>query len=189
VFKPPTFTGILAAAHNIDHVVRRRVVPPLALAGVLVAASAALTGAQSLTTVVEGLVGPRGVAVGPGGRVVFAENDGSLSVLAIRGADAWTISPLGFVPENYIAPAIATLGGQTFALTAGGPPGSGAGTLYRATPGKVRALADIAAYQQTDPDPYNLTGDPVESNPFGVAALPDGSVLVSDAAANDLLRV
>ena len=35
----------------------------------------------------------------------------------------------------------------------------------------------------------NLTGPPEESNPFGVATLPDRSVLVSDAAANDLLRV
>jgi hypothetical protein len=52
-----------------------------------------------------------------------------------------------------------------------------------------RAVADIAAYQGTDPDPYNLADDPSESNPFNVALLPDGSVLVSDAAANDLLRV
>ena len=37
--------------------------------------------------------------------------------------------------------------------------------------------------------PYNTNGPPEESNPFGVAALPDNSVLVSDAANNDLLRV
>jgi hypothetical protein len=54
----------------------------------------------------------------------------------------------------------------------------------------VRPVADIAAYQHTDPDPYNLGEDPPEeSNPFGVAALPDGSALVADAAGNDLLRV
>jgi hypothetical protein len=50
-------------------------------------------------------------------------------------------------------------------------------------------VADIAAYQETDPDPFNLADPPEESNPFNVAVLPDGSVLVSDAAANDLLRV
>jgi hypothetical protein len=76
-------------------------------------------------------------------------------------------------------------------LTVGGEPGTGAATLYRWTPGKgVRPVADIAAYQHTDPDPYNLGEDPPEeSNPFGVAALPDGSALVADAAGNDLLRV
>lgn len=64
-------------------------------------------------------------------------------------------------------------------------------TLYRATAGSpsLRPFADIGAYQQTDPDPFNLADEPEESNPFGVATLPDGSVLVSDAAANDLLRV
>jgi len=67
----------------------------------------------------------------------------------------------------------------------------GAATLYRWTPGAggARVLANIAAYQKTDPDPFNLADPPEESNPFGVALLPDGSVLVSDAAANDLLRV
>jgi hypothetical protein len=50
-------------------------------------------------------------------------------------------------------------------------------------------VADIAKYQAKDPDPYNLADDPGESNPFGVATLRDGTVLVSDAAGNDLLRV
>jgi streptogramin lyase len=82
-------------------------------------------------------------------------------------------------------------GGQTFILVANGAPGTGANTLYQVTNGTVRALADIAAYQRTDPDPYDLDDPPFpeESNPFGVAALQDGSALVADAAANDLLRV
>ena len=50
-------------------------------------------------------------------------------------------------------------------------------------------MADIAAYQATDPDPYDLEGFPEDSNPFGVQALWDGTVLVADAAGNDLLRV
>lgn len=50
-------------------------------------------------------------------------------------------------------------------------------------------VADIAAYQVTDPDPYNTEGDPAESNPFGLAALPNGDALVADAAGNDLLRI
>ena len=50
-------------------------------------------------------------------------------------------------------------------------------------------IADIGKYQLNDPDPYNTNGPAEESNPFGVAALKDGTVLVSDAAGNDLLRV
>ncbi len=51
------------------------------------------------------------------------------------------------------------------------------------------AVADIAAYQAQDPDPDDLEGFPEDSNPFGLAALRDGTVLVADAAGNDLLRV
>jgi hypothetical protein len=135
-------------------------------------------------TIVDGLEGPRGIAGGPAGSLVFAEGDGSFSILFGRHQ-----VPLGEVPATFIAPAVATRGLQIFLLTAGGPPGSGAATLYRSTFGHTRPVADIGAYQQTDPDPYNLADPPEESNPFGVAALRDGSVLVSDAAANDLLRV
>jgi glucose/arabinose dehydrogenase len=159
---------------------------------VLIAALSA--GASALnTTVLTGLDSPRGLAVGPGGRVIYAEGpeggDGLISELIANGKNAGTTNLLNSVPGTYIAPNVAALGGQIFVLTAGGEPGSGSNTLYRVTNGKVQALADIAAYQVTDPDPYNLA-DPVdESNPFGLAPLPDGSVLVSDAAANDLLRV
>ena len=52
-----------------------------------------------------------------------------------------------------------------------------------------RVVADIAAYQATDPDPYDQENFPEDSNPFGVQPLRDGTVLVSDAAGNDLLRV
>lgn len=62
--------------------------------------------------------------------------------------------------------------------------------LYRKTiftPFKV--VADIPAYQVTDPDPDDNEGTPEESNPYGLAALPGGDVLVADAANNDVLRV
>jgi hypothetical protein len=152
---------------------------------------AAALGASSLVPVVEGLDGPRGVAVGPAGRVVYAESDGSFSQLITKGKHAGSVTQLGKVPQQFLAPAVAVGGrGQTFVLTVGGEPGTGAATLYRWTPGKgVRVVADIAAYQQTDPDPDNLADPPEETNPFGVAALPDGSALVADAAGNDLLRV
>lgn len=146
---------------------------------------------EPLPLVVD-LNGPRGVSVGPLGLVSYTEGDGSFSALATKGPFAGTIFPLGSVPPSFIAPSLA-MGrfGQTYVLTPGGPPGTGAQTLYKWLPGSdnPRPFADIAAYQATDPDPYNLADAPEESNPFNVALLPDGSVLVSDAAANDLLRV
>lgn len=143
-----------------------------------------------LSPVVEGLDGPRGISAGPAGRLFFTQNDGSFGEMVARGTNAGAVTMLGGVPAGEIAPAIASDGrGQIYVLTGGGPPGTGAATLYRATPGNVKVVADIGAYQQTDPDPYNLRDDPGESNPFGVATLGDGSVLVSDAAANDLLRI
>lgn len=166
---------------------RSRCVRGAAIAAVVAAFSA---GASALSTlVVGGLDSPRGLAVGPGGRLIYAEGNGDISELIAQGKNAGTKNLLNSVPETYIAPNVATYGGQIFVLTAGGEPGSGSNTLYRVNNGTVRALADIAAYQETDPDPFNLADPPEESNPFGVAPLPDGSVLVSDAAANDLLRV
>jgi hypothetical protein len=139
--------------------------------------------------VLGGLDSARGLAVGPAGRLIYGEIDGAISELIARGKGAGSTRWIASVPASFIAPQVATEGGQTFALTAGGPPGTGAATLYKVNAGHVRALADIAAYQVTDPDPYNTGGPVEESNPFGIAPLNDGSVLVADAAANDLLRV
>lgn len=99
--------------------------------------------------------------------------------------------PLGKIPSQF-APAVAIGRHDTvWLLTGGGPPATGAATLYRWQPGDTAAqpVADIGAYQQSDPDPYNVEGSPTDSNPFGLAALGDGSVLVADAGGNVLLRV
>jgi hypothetical protein len=169
-----------------------RLVAAAVTVGVLIAgAPSAAVGASSLVPVVEGLDGPRGVAVGPAGRVVYAESDGSFSQVVTKGRHAGSVEQLGTLPGQFLAPAVAVgRGGRTFVLTVGGEPGTGAATLYRWSRAKgVQAVADIAAYQESDPDPDNLEGVPEESNPYGVAALPDGSALVADAAGNDLLRV
>lgn len=159
-------------------------------AAITVFIAALSAGASALnTTVLGGLDSPRGIAVGPAGRLIYAEGNGDISELIANGKNAGTTNLLNSVPATFIAPNLATLGGQLFVLTAQGDPAEGSNTLYRVTNGTVRALADIAAYQETDVDPFNLAGEPEESNPFGLAPLPDGSVLVSDAAANDLLRV
>jgi hypothetical protein len=175
--------------------VRARIaaVAALALAGSVLVAGQADAGGNhsSLKPVATGLNGPRGVST-YGNKVIYSVSDGS--VYATDGRRTWK---LGTVPgSGGFPPAIDTnKWGVTYALTgAGGEPGqppiAGGSTLYRLRPGKAPVkVKDIAAYQAHDPDPYNQADSPTESNPFGVAALRDGTVLVADAANNDLLRV
>ncbi|MEV8371226.1 ScyD/ScyE family protein [Kribbella sp. NPDC056861] len=167
----------------------------MALVGtMLVAAPADATGGgQGLKPVVSGLNGPRGVAT-HGAKVVYSLGDGSVYEAWAYGTNKG-IKKLGTLPGGF-APAIDTdRWGTTYALTgAGGEPGQplppGGATLFKLRPGKAPvAIADIGKYQLKDPDPFNLEGPATESNPFGVAALRDGTILVADAAGNDLLRV
>lgn len=146
---------------------------------------------QRIVPVVEGLDGPRGLAVGPPRRLVYSEADGTISKTVLRGNNAGT-TVLGSVPAGFIAPAVSQYYPHTaHILTAGGEPDTGANTLYTWSKesGEITPLADIAAYQLTDPDPDDQEGMPTTSNPYGVASLDDGSVLVADAEGNDLLRV
>lgn len=170
---------------------RSRAARAAAITILITALSVGASAVNNAVPVLGGLDSPRGIAVGPAGRLIYGEGNGDISELIANGKNGGSTKLLNSVPATFIAPNLATLGGQIFVLTAQGAPGSGSNTLYRVNNGTVRALADIAAYQETDPDPFDLTdaGGPTESNPFGVAALPDGSVLVSDAAGNDLLRV
>jgi hypothetical protein len=78
----------------------RRVAAAVVIVGALVAgAPSAAVGASNLSAVVKGLDGPRGVAVGPAGRVVYAESDGSFSQLVTKGRHAGSVTRLGTVPQ------------------------------------------------------------------------------------------
>lgn len=141
------------------------------------------------------LNGPRGLDALGHGRTLVSEADGSFSLVVEHRRAATTVVPLGSVPADF-SPAIARgRDGTVYILTGGAPPdapsAAGSATLYAWHKGDLAptAVADIAAYQATDPDPDDLEGLPGDSNPFGLAALKDGSVLVADAAGNDLLRV
>jgi hypothetical protein len=151
----------------------------------------------TLQTVADGLDGPRGVDALGHGRTLVTETDGTFSLVVERHHAPAKVIELGQVPADF-APAISAGPHHTVWILTGGsapdsPVAEGSATLFRWRPGmdEPEAFADIAAYQQTDPDPYDLDqpATPTETNPFGVAALRDGSVLVADAAGNDLLRV
>jgi hypothetical protein len=149
-------------------------------------------GGKSLRPVAD-LSGPRGVAsVGPGMTLV-TEDDATFSLVVERKHKKAKVVELGSAGLPGFANAID--GGrhhQVYIATGGAEPGTeGAASLFRWKPGwdEPKLLADIAAYQASDPDPDDLEGAPEESNPYGVEALRRGGVLVADAAGNDLLRV
>jgi sugar lactone lactonase YvrE len=165
--------------------------PALGLA-VLAAAVVVVSAAAADGTVASGLVNPRGITTGPGGRLLVVES-ASGAIDELRKGGARTIAT---VPGAVDA---ATNGlGNTYAVIGGPEPdapppaGSNPASLVRIAPnGNVKRVADIGAYQVTHPDEDDLAQppNPSESNPNGLALLPGGNVLVADAAANDLLRV
>lgn len=163
----------------------------LAASAILAAPAAVATGSKpQQPKPVAAFDGPRGVDVDESGRIVVGAADGTISLVTDQRRHP-KVREIGSVPAGFIAPAVAAgRHGTVYALTPQGDPAAGANTLYLLRKGKpAKPIANIAAYQQKDPDPFDLEGNPTESNPFGVAALKDGSVLVADAAGNDLLRV
>lgn len=150
---------------------------------------------------VTALDGPRGLDALGRGRTLVSEADGTFSLVLERRRRAALVVPLGRLGGEGgtgVAPAVAAgRHGTVYLLSGGAPPDApggpvpGAATLFVWHPGDEAPapLADIGAYQATDPDPDDLEGLPADSNPFGLAVGPGGEVLVADAAGNDLLRV
>jgi hypothetical protein len=169
------------------------IVAAAAAAVALIPGSAiAKPGADRVVVKIDGLNSPRGLETGPARRLVYAQADGSITQTILRGPNAGT-TVLGSLdlPADSLAPAVAQADAKSaYILTAAGEGDTSAKLYYWSkASGEITMIADIAAYQATDPDPYNQEGEDTESNPFGVYALPDGSALVSDAAGNDLLHV
>lgn len=163
-----------------------------AVSGIAPAAAAGDPPSAPVARTVADISGPRGLDIGPAGTLLASRANGSFGLVPRSGEDRGTFIRLGRVPASFLAPAVdMNARGQVFVLTVGGPEGArGAGTLYRWTEEDGRTkLADIQAYQATDPDPFDIEDNPGESNPYGVAALRNGGALVADAAGNDLLRV
>ncbi|KAB2812803.1 ScyD/ScyE family protein [Pimelobacter simplex] len=166
-------------------------------------------GHHTLRTIAP-LNGPRGIDALGHGRTLVTETNGDFSLVVERRHKPARVIRLGNLPTDF-PPAISRgPHGTIYLLTgASGPPPSDrtaprllthaaaaptpapGTTLFKWRPGWAapRPVADISAYQAHDPDPWDQEGFPADSNPFGLVALRDGTVLVSDAAGNDLLRV
>lgn len=132
----------------------------------------------------------RGIDLGPGGTFLVARINGTYGLVTRRGPDKGSFTRLGRVPRSFLAPAVDHRAGTVYALSLPSRQPGGA-TLYRWTEAEGQVeVANIGRYQRRrDHDPYDLEKRPGESNPYGVAVLPDGGALVADAANNDVLHV
>lgn len=169
--------------------------------GSIYVAEAGVGGPVLAQALVEGE--PGYVCVGSSGAVTKVDRrgdvtrvDGFPSVASAAGGDTPSCDGVGFAATGPHDVALTGRGNLAVSIGLGGDtdtrvglPGDAAtrtGTLERLLPnGMTRSLADLTAYEQAnDPD-----GELPDSNPYGVAFLPDGSRLAVDAGGNDLLRV
>jgi hypothetical protein len=115
-----------------------------------------------------------GLAAAPDGSWLVADTGTGVFNLR-KGTSQWLASLPG-------ATDVVALGvGDMFALTS--PGFGGDGHLYRVSHGSVRDVADISGFEAA----VNPDGREINSNPFDLAVLSGGSVVVADAAANAIV--
>jgi hypothetical protein len=170
------------------------ILPALLIAATM-SGSAAAHGPQGpkVKVLASGLNNPRGIDIGLFGRPIVAEAaTGNVLVIGRNGARTLVSGlPHATSPEGEsTGPVNVAVGarGRISVLIGEGPHDLDPrfATIQKASGGTI---ADIAAYQVTDPDPADKDGIPEESNPYGIAALGGGRLLVADAANNDILLV
>lgn len=126
-----------------------------------------------------------GLSTAPDGSLVAAEAFAGLTELR-KGATSLLAELPGVSGVAHVGR------GDLFAVTGEPPEGlpvPGGQTLYRVSHGNVQVVADLLAFEEAvNPDQVWNPGEP-ESNPFNVAHLRGGDVLVADAAANAILMV
>lgn len=126
-----------------------------------------------------------GLSAGPDGSLLVAETFAGIQEIRHGSVD--------LLAELPGASGVAHVGrGNAFAVTGEPPEGlalPGAQSLYRISRGTAHMVADLLAFEEAvNPDQVWNPGEP-ESNPFNVAHLRGGTVLVADAAGNSLLIV
>lgn len=115
-----------------------------------------------------------GLAAAPDGSWLVA--DAGSGVFNLRhGTSQWLASLPGATDVDGIGV------GDMFAVTS--PGFGGDGHLYRISKGKVHDVADISGFEAA----VNPDGGAIDSNPFNIAVLGGGHVVVADAAANAIV--
>lgn len=163
---------------------------------------AATRAAASPTVLLNGLTFARALAVEPSGSLIGAGIDShgvpTLARYLTSGPRAGNLVRLANLPVDPPTDVAPGPNGSIWVLFGAPlqegpqPANSPAGKLYRWSPRTTPSLtlvADVSAYAAAHPDPGDLENNPTDSNPYGLAALANGGVLVADAAANALFRV
>lgn len=126
-----------------------------------------------------------GLSVAPDGSLVAAD--------AMAGLEEIRKGAASLLAELPGASGVAHVGrGDLFAVTGQPPEGlpvPGGQSLYRVSQGRVHMVADLLAFEEAVNPDQVWNGLPPESNPFNVAHVRGGTVLVADAAANAVLIV
>lgn len=118
-----------------------------------------------------------GLAVAPDGSLLVA--DAGAGIVELRHGQGSLVVDLPGVAG------IAPIGrGAMYAVTGGGE-GSTAGKLFQAARGKTQLIADLSGFEAA----VNPDGGEIDSNPYDVALVNGGKVLVADAGGNSLLMV
>lgn len=147
----------------------------------LLAGAVPVDAAGTSTVLLSGLSSPKGLAAAPGDSLLIGQGAFGPPGPILR----YMISPDDAVAITEAINVIDVAPGRGSGWALGGDQ-----VLYRFDrQGNLTPVADIAAYQEEDPDPADTEDFPTESNPYGLAALPSGDALVTDAAGNDLLRI
>jgi len=160
-----------------------------------VGASATTNAGSAPGDAIGGFEGARGLDIGKTGKTVLSTADGKVHRVYRSGRKAGTSRVIARVPGGFLAPAVAVADDKAvWILTVGAEaPTRGQGTLFLKRPGHkkvaVRNIQRWAHNHKRGADPFDLEGNKRESNPYGVAAMPDGSALVADAANNAVFRV
>lgn len=169
------------------------ILPALLIAATMSGSAAAHSPQDPRVQVIaSGLNNPRGIDIGPFGRPVVAEAaTGRVLILGRDGAKA-LVTGLPTLTSNEgesSGPVNVAYGwGRVYTLVGGGPRDLDPrfATIQMVRGGTV---ADIAAYQATDPDPTDTEGIPDDSNPYGITTISRGRLLVADAGNNDILLI
>jgi hypothetical protein len=150
----------------------RTAVAVLGIAAALLAGPAAAVGARSSVELASPLFG---LATAPDGSLLVA--DAGQGVVSIRHGATTLVAPLPGVTD------VGAIGlGSLYAITAGGAEASSA-KVYRVSNGRAAIVADLGGFEAA----VNPDGEDIDSNPFDLAVLNGGGILVADAGANAVL--
>jgi hypothetical protein len=144
-------------------------------------------GATGPTVLLDGLSSPKGLTLDGNGNPVISQGALGPPGPTLRfKVGSGQVEQLTGGPQSTVGIAWARTGDAFWTLLGN----EQYRALYRPEP-KVRptVIGRLKAFANANPDPYDLEGNPTESNPFAIATTLQGDALVADAAANSVVRI